>query len=532
MKPSFVAGWLTVQILIASSATAQPPTGVWEGEIADPRRPQVITIDFGQALASIGGGAAIPVSTPVVGPENAIDFEIRPGGTTVRFSGRRRGGTVSGAMKGPARELAFTITELPVVRANVSRTVKWQEDVDAVAQRFLRYDRSFSPAARASAVRRLTTLKGAVSRHTDQQILVELARIVALGDNGHTRLYFIRNRTEVTRLPVRGWWFGREFRIVRTTTEHRDLLGCRVLRIGRLDVDAAFRRLQDLKAGNASWQRYMSAYYLTSPDVLAGAGVTNASDKTTFEVACTTGRRRLTIDALPLQRSTNAVESWWDLVPEHPAVDASLRSVLERSAVPLYLQHPGENYWFDYLSDLNAVYVQYNRAEAMSGKPIPAFADRVAQAIMDSKPRACIIDLRFNTGGNLDIGTPLVERLSPLCKPLRVFILTGRATFSAGITHTAQWKQATGGTIIGEPVGDRLDFWSEGGNLVLPYSGLTLHYANAFHRYSRTDYPERRPYYFELSVASLAPDVFVEPTWDDYINGRDPVISAVAVQLQ
>ena len=67
---------------------------------------------------------------------------------------------------------------------------------------------------------------------------------------------------------------------------------------------------------------------------------------------------------------------------------------------------------------------------------------------------------------------------------------------------------------------------------MLPHSGLTLHYANAFHRYSGTDYPERRPYYFELSVASLAPDVVVEPTWDDYINGRDPVMNAVAARLR
>jgi hypothetical protein len=137
----------------------------------------------------------------------------------------------------------------------------------------------------------------------------------------------------------------------------------------------------------------------------------------------------------------------------------------------------------------------------MPNAPIPAFAERVAQLIADRRPRACIIDLRFNTGGNLDIGTPLAERLAALCRPLRVFILTGRATFSAGITQAAQWKQATGGAIIGEPVGDRLDFWSEGGNLVLPHSGLTLHYANAFHRYSTTDYPERRPYDFKLSLA-------------------------------
>ena len=86
--------------------------------------------------------------------------------------------------------------------------------------------------------------------------------------------------------------------------------------------------------------------------------------------------------------------------------------------------------------------------------------------------------------------------------------------------------------IIGEPVGDRLDFWSEGGNIELPHSGLTVHYANAFHRYSTIDYPARQPYYFELHVTSLAPDIQVEPTWDDYVSGRDPSMTTVAVQLK
>src|SRR5262245_32427778 len=163
MKRAFAAVCLALQLVIASIAAAQSPTGIWEGEISDSRRPQVITIDFDHAVASISGGAAVPVSAPVVGPENAIDFEVRPPGVTVRMSGRRQDGTITGTVKVGTRELAFTLSALPAVHTGVPRTVAWQEDLDAVEQRFLRYDRSFTPAARAAAIRRLTALKGVAS---------------------------------------------------------------------------------------------------------------------------------------------------------------------------------------------------------------------------------------------------------------------------------------------------------------------------------------------------------------------------------
>ena len=41
------------------------------------------------------------------------------------------------------------------------------------------------------------------------------------------------------------------------------------------------------------------------------------------------------------------------------------------------------------------------------------------------------------------------------------------------------------------------------------------------------DRPENRPYYEDMSVESVAPDVLVEQSWDDYINGRDPALDAV-----
>src|SRR5262249_38294649 len=130
-----------------------------------------------------------------------------------------------------------------------------------------------------------------------------------------------------------------------------------------------------------------------------------------------------------------------------------------------------------------------------------------------------------NTGGDLTVTSLLAEKLAAGLHGLPVFVLTGRATFSAGITLAAQCKQLAGGVIVGEPVGDELDTRSQGGNLGLPNSGLTVHYANAFHAYSKRVYADRDPV-FDLDVASLEPVRALEPSWDEYVRGADPVYDA------
>ena len=50
--------------------------------------------------------------------------------------------------------------------------------------------------------------------------------------------------------------------------------------------------------------------------------------------------------------------------------------------------------------------------------------------------------------------------------------------------------------------------------------------ANAFHSYSRVDHPDFKPYFYDLSVDSLRPTVRIEPSWADYLAGRDVVYEA------
>lgn len=522
---------IALVLLIVEPPRAQTAMGVWEGEIQDPERPVVGTIDFDAGVASLSGGPALPIAKRDIS-EAQVTFELINGTRVLTFSGRRDGDRIFGTLDREGQSFPFSFGRLPSKTPPRNRVEAWQQDLDAVATRFLRYDRSFDAAARAKVQRALERLKQGAGSMSDAELFVGLSRVVAMSGNAHTRLYFIRNRTEVSRLPVRVWWFGNELRIVRTAAEQQNLLGCRVIRIGGRSADEAFRLVRDVKAGNASWRRYMSAYYLTSPEVLAGAGVIADARRVVFTVACEDGRRQVMLPAPPVRRSTAAVEAWWDLAPAYRESDAALSAfALPTERAPRYLRNVREHYWFELVPEDSVLYFQYNRADAMASKPMAAFATQLADAAKRTTPKAFVVDLRFNTGGNLNLATPLVHTIAPLLNGRRLFVLTGRATFSAGITHAAQWKQR-GAVLIGEPVGDGLDFWSEGGNLLLPNSQLAVHYTNGFHRYSKRDYPLLKPYYFELQVARLTPDVVVETTWDDYKAGRDPLYAAVRQRLR
>ena len=121
--------------------------------------------------------------------------------------------------------------------------------------------------------------------------------------------------------------------------------------------------------------------------------------------------------------------------------------------------------------------------------------------------------------------------------PGRIFALTSPWTFSAAISSVGYLEQAAPRrvTIVGEAVGDRLNFFSEGDVVELPNSHAMI--LNATERH---DYPTgcrgfgdchgpvvRNP----IAVPSLQPDIAAPWTIDAYIAGRDPGIEAVAAAL-
>jgi hypothetical protein len=414
-----------------------------------------------------------------------------------------------------------------------ARVSGWREDLDSAVTVFLARDRSFDAEARARFLRDIRALRDSADRLTDEQLTVRLATAVAGAGNAHTRLYLLRNRTALRRYPIRVWWFGDELAVVRAHPEHAALLGGRIVTIADRPAADAAARVAPLYPANRSWGRYLSAYLLTSPEILEGTGVLSGAELDLTVETADHQVRTARLAPLPLERSDQPTEAWWDLSPTHPGRQGPWVAALpsDTSRLPLYLRHLGDFYWMARIAPRGLLYVQYNRAQDRpGGETVSAFGDRVLRELERDPPERLVIDLRFNTGGNLELADPLFRGIAAL--PLagergRLFVITGRATFSAGITAVALLRQSTRVVIVGEPVGDTLDFWSEGGNIVLPNTRLTLHYANGFHSYSAREYPAFRPYHYDLSVPDVRPDVEVEPTLAQYLAGQDPAMEAV-----
>ena len=413
---------------------------------------------------------------------------------------------------------------------------QWREDLKFAVDTFLERDRSFSPAARVQFRKAIDTLKQTVGGKSDEQIIVELAKAVALANNAHTRLYLLRNRTELRRYPIRVWWFPDGLYVVRTTPEYSALLGARILRIAGRSVEQIKRHVEPLFAGNDSWRTYMSAYTMTSPDILLGLGLITGSGQTRIEFLSRKGSKGgRELEPLPLQKTDQPTESWWDLCPTRPRNDGAWVSALSlpESQLPLYVQHTERQYWSQYLAPERLYYIQFNRAgNAPAGESLNDFGKRALSEMNSAGVTKIVVDVRFNTGGDLTIGRPFVNRLGAFAKEhlIKIYAIVGRATFSAGIYHAMQLREIAGATVVGEPIGDILEIWSEGGNLLTPNSKLSLHFADRLHSYSPLVRPEFDKYLVkdtDLSVANPGPDVLVKISARDYFAGRDPALAAV-----
>lgn len=407
---------------------------------------------------------------------------------------------------------------------------RWQEDVTVAREQFLAKDLSFTPERRATARKRLDRLHARIPLLTDQQIVAELARVAALADNGHTRAYLLRNRGWWRRYPVRIWKFDDGWRIVAVRPGQEALLGARILRIGGKAVASAEAATRPLFAGPATWASYMASYTLTSPDALLGTGVIEGEGAAQFDLE-RDGRRWAT-RLVPVEEPprTTPEESWWFLSPGHPATEGWVQLMAGRK-LPAYLAQPGE--WYRLAAcDAGILYLPFSRSEDQPGRPTLAeFGERVLETIEKAEDARLVIDLRFNTGGNLLKTRALFEDLarSPLGQTRgRLFVILGPSTFSAGITPAAILKQQSKAIFVGTEPGDRLHFWAEGGNVRLPNSGINLHYADRAHAYG----PGGRPVpeelvYLRLNASSLRPDLPAGLRFHDYLTGRDPAAQRI-----
>jgi hypothetical protein len=176
-------------------------------------------------------------------------------------------------------------------------------------------------------------------------------------------------------------------------------------------------------------------------------------------------------------------------------------------------------------------FVQLKSNVDEGGQSIKQFLSTTERDLRRTQPCNVIFDLRYDGGGDYMNTHRFASELPTLIPPAgRVILLTGPATFSAGISTAVFVKHAGAERvlIVGEPVGDRLQFYSEGGQACLPNYSLCVAYQTGKHDYQHpcSDWAACfwLNYFFELRVKSLDPDYVVPLSFKDWRAGVDPVL--------
>lgn len=409
----------------------------------------------------------------------------------------------------------------------------WREDLETFRSEVILPDRAFTTASRAAALDRLTALESRLDLYSEAEIAGELAKIAALAGNAHTRIDPLRNRGLWARLPIRLWKFADGWRVVSAREEQSHLIGLKLVGIGEATIAEAEAAVAPLFAGNEPWRAYMAGYSLTSPEALAATGIARP-DPVVLTFAAGGAERRVALAPEARENRTRPEENWWHLAREHPRIVGWRRSAPDPEA--LVFRQPELGYVMARCEG-GAVYIRLNRTADQQGRPpLAEWGGRVLQALQRDPPTRLIIDLRFNTGGDLSKALPFIGAIaaSPLGQEHdRLAVLINGQTFSAGITQAAWLRLHSQAEFYGEPVGDFTSFWAEGDNVVLPRSGLTARYSTGAHHYSDSAPPMemKDDIFMTLPAPDLGPDHVIGWTWTGYQLGRDPALDAAAPDL-
>jgi hypothetical protein len=219
-----------------------------------------------------------------------------------------------------------------------SSDAQWKhEDITVFRERFLAADRSFTPEARATAQERLSHLERVSESMSPQGFIVELCRIAALADNGHTQClptwvgrdicrqvtaivgtkspacHFQNPDHEVPdfkTVPIAFYPFGEEYNVIGVDAKDSNLLGSRLVAVENKSIEKIRTTLRTFSGGTLALRDLRAATVLASPEQLHAVGLSSKNDSVLYEFVTPSGRtikRRFALARQPEIPSTSRV---------------------------------------------------------------------------------------------------------------------------------------------------------------------------------------------------------------------------------
>jgi hypothetical protein len=372
---------------------------------------------------------------------------------------------------------------------------EWRQDLRYFARELpRRHKNAFHFTPREQFDRAVAELDAAIPSLEAHQIVVRLMGITAAVGDGHTGVHL---PDSFKLYPVALFWFGGELRVTGAAAAERAALGAKVLKINGMPIDEVAARVKRVVSQDENeWYVLATApSFIMRPEVLHTLGVvpTTASATFTFE-----DDRGTPFDL--------------ELTPFTPAPGSPPRFAGAGAVQPVSRQRQEEAFWFVILPDGQTLYVNFRRYTSLEDNARKMFA------FMDANPRVTrlVIDLRQNGGGDFTKVRrsllPGIQQRASINVKGRLFVLIGRRTFSAALANAVDFRKETHAILVGEPIGERPNSYSENDEMTLPNSRLVVSYSTRYYQFVEQDVP------------AVLPDQQIDVTWPDFKAGRDAAL--------
>lgn len=376
---------------------------------------------------------------------------------------------------------------------------QWREDLRYFAKELAkRHKNLYHAISREQFERAVAELDAAIPSLQDHQIIVRMRQISASVGDGHTGVHI---PPYFKRYPLALYWFGNELRVIAAAQEYQSSLGMRVVKIGSVGIDEVQTRIRSCfpSAENETEWYVMSTSpaFIVVPEFLHTLGIVPDLAAGTFTFEDGEGKQ-FSLEIRPV---------------DFPVVNGvpTLHLLPVVRDAPLYRQRPGEKFWFTYLRESQTVYVSFRGYRGLGEG-----ARKLFQFIRENRTKRLVIDMRQNDGGDFFEGRKHlvrpVKELAAINQKGRLFVIIGRRTYSAAMANAIDFRKETNAILVGEPIGERPNSYSENDEMTLPNSHLVVSYSTRYYKFLDEDVP------------AVMPDKQIDPNWAAFLAGRDPVM--------
>lgn len=404
---------------------------------------------------------------------------------------------------------------------NIADQKRWIDDLNYMIERLeIMHPNLYANVSKDKFYKRIEEVRAKSSNLSDVEFILEFSELVAMVRDGHAKVSIESSNGDILRLfhifPVRFYLFDDGLYVLSCDRQHSRIVGKKVLKIGTLSAGKIVERFNKIISADNHYGLIKEIQYsLNRPEILKYIGATNALDKITLLLEDDHNKSfEYEIESEPFSFRIN---HFVFPVPEKEIITMNENS---SSPLPLYLSRPDNNYWYEYLPERHAIYVNIHYMKDKEEEDFKNFCDRIFKELDSLNIQRIIIDIRNNVGGTNFFESPLIHGIWQrpyLNNSERLFLIIGRTTFSAGQHMATQFTKYTNATLIGEPTSGKPNHFGSSRRFELPNSKLVIK--------TSIDYiQDAEP--FEWDQATW-PDIDVPVTSSDYRNNIDPVIMKV-----